>query len=128
MLIPPITHKGTIEHAAFSPDGSMIVTASDDNTARVWNTATGEALTPPLLHHDWGKVTDAAFSPDGQWVATASEDGTARLWKLEKEERPLDALLHFSRVMTGFQVTSGTLLPILSEELAQDWKEFKKSR
>ena len=31
--------------AAFSPDGTRIVTASDDKTARIWDAATGKELT-----------------------------------------------------------------------------------
>jgi WD40 repeat protein len=62
----------------FSPDGSRVVTASVDNTARVWDGHTGKPITPPLRHPDW--VTFARFSPDGQGVATACKDGTARLW------------------------------------------------
>ena len=64
--------------AAFSPDGSRIVTASRDNTARLWDAKTGAALATLSGHTD--AVTSAAFSPDGSRVVTASEDKTARLW------------------------------------------------
>ena len=30
-------HEGRVNSAAFSPDGSRIVTASGDNTARIWD-------------------------------------------------------------------------------------------
>lgn len=55
-----------------------MVTASLDNTARVWDAATGKANSEAMEHK--GSVYAAQFSPDGQRVVTASEDGTARLW------------------------------------------------
>ena len=55
-----------------------VVTASEDNTARLWDAATGKAIGEPMKHD--GRVYSAQFSPDGQRVVTASEDKTARLW------------------------------------------------
>ncbi len=73
-----VGHEGTVSSAAFSPDGTCVVTASSDGTARLWETATGtQAAT--LIGHD-GAVTSAAFSPDGTRIVTASDDNTARLW------------------------------------------------
>jgi len=46
-------HQGPVTGAEFSPDGRRIVTTSADHTARVWDTETGEAATPPLVHADW---------------------------------------------------------------------------
>jgi WD40 repeat protein len=37
-------HEGSVFSAAFSPDGSRIVTASDDDTARIWDAATGKEI------------------------------------------------------------------------------------
>jgi WD40 repeat protein len=37
-------HTKGVHHAAFSPDGQRIVTASDDRTARVWNAVNGQLL------------------------------------------------------------------------------------
>lgn len=73
-----IEHKSRIAYAQFSADSTKLVTASWDNTARVWDTATGQALTPPLEHQD--RVVLATFSPDGTKVITASWDNTARIW------------------------------------------------
>jgi WD40 repeat protein len=64
--------------AAFSPDGTRVITASCDRTARVWDAATGQPATSPLEHQDM--VMSAAFSPDGTRVVTASLDRTARVW------------------------------------------------
>ena len=48
--------------AAFSPDGTRIVTASYDKTARVWDAATGQPIGEPLKGHD-GAVSSAALAP-----------------------------------------------------------------
>jgi len=69
-----------IYHAAFSPDGTQVVTASFDHTARLWEVSSGKLLFV-LQGHDYS-VTHAAFSPDGTLVVTASDDYTARLWEV----------------------------------------------
>jgi WD40 repeat protein len=36
-LVPTLEHGGWVMSAAFSPDGTRIITASFDNTTRVWD-------------------------------------------------------------------------------------------
>jgi WD40 repeat protein len=62
--------------AAFNPDGTRVVTASDD-TARVWHAATGRPFSSP--QHQ-GRVMSAVLSPDGTRIVTTSDDRTARVW------------------------------------------------
>jgi WD40 repeat protein len=64
--------------AAFSPDGSRIVTACSDGTAKIWDTATTKLIA--VLHGHDREVNSAAFSPDGSRIVTASWDRTARVW------------------------------------------------
>jgi WD40 repeat protein len=64
--------------AAFSADGTRVVTASFSRGARVWDARTGEPVGAPLEHQDF--VVSAAFSADGTRVVTASYDLTARVW------------------------------------------------
>ena len=71
-------HEGDINHAVFSPDGSRILTASRDNTARVWDAANGKMI-HNLEGHE-GDIVHAVFSPDGSRILTASQDRTARVW------------------------------------------------
>jgi WD40 repeat protein len=83
--------------ATFSPDGKRIVTASDDNTARLWDGETGKPIGEPLKGHEY-KVLRAAFSPDGKRIVTASDDSTARLWDGETGKplgEPLKGHKHF---------------------------------
>ncbi|MDH3672698.1 MAG: hypothetical protein OES46_16325 [Gammaproteobacteria bacterium] len=68
----------SISDAAFSLDGSQIVTLSDDNTARVWDAATGGLLHVVAGHED--SLQHVVFSPDGARVVTASMDNTAGVW------------------------------------------------
>jgi WD40 repeat protein len=67
-----------IDDAEFSPDGTRIVTAHLDGTARVWDATTGTQMIELRGHID--AVTDAAFTPNGDYVVTIGADGTARLW------------------------------------------------
>ncbi|MGD9145760.1 MAG: CHAT domain-containing protein, partial [Anaerolineae bacterium] len=81
-VTPPrltLRHNGTVNQSAWSNDGSRIVTASDDGTARVWDAETGRGLLT-LGHGDW--VGQATWSADGSRILTASDDGTARIWAL----------------------------------------------
>ncbi|MEH2036760.1 WD40 repeat domain-containing protein, partial [Nostoc sp.] len=70
-------HTDTVNSASFSPDGERIVTASSDNTARVWD-MTGNLVAELQGHTD--TVNSASFSPDGERIVTASSDNTARVW------------------------------------------------
>ena len=71
-------HDAAVVAAVYSPDGTRIVTASNDRTARVWDARTGNELA--ILSGHIGDVTAAAFSPDGTRIVTASLDKTARIW------------------------------------------------
>ncbi len=73
-------HNASVDSATFSPDGTQVLTASADNTAKLWNLANG-SLVRTFTHNN--QVTSAIFSPDGRQVLTASWDGTAKLWNLD---------------------------------------------
>ncbi len=71
-------HCDVVLSAVYSPDGTRIVTASFDKTARIWDARTGVQLTVLAGHGEI--VVSAGYSPDGLRIVTASADKTARIW------------------------------------------------
>jgi WD40 repeat protein len=74
-------HSAAVKSAAFSGDGKRVVTASKDNTARIWDAESGDKITVLKGHANW--VLSAEYSGDGKRVVTASRDKTARIWDAE---------------------------------------------
>ncbi len=69
------------QSAAFSPDGTRIVTVggqSGAHEATVWDARTGAELL--VLTGHTNQVLCAAFSPDGTRIVTGCHDGTAKVW------------------------------------------------
>lgn len=71
-------HSSKVNFCAWRSDGAVLVTASSDKTARLWDGRTGAPIA--VLEGHTSVVTACAFSPDGAVLATTSSDGTARLW------------------------------------------------
>jgi eukaryotic-like serine/threonine-protein kinase len=72
-------HEGLVRSAVFSPDGSLVLTASRDGTARLWRTADG-ALEATLSHPGRSQLYHACFSPGGDRIVTCATDATAIVW------------------------------------------------
>ncbi len=71
-------HSGYVNGCAFSPDGKLIVSASSDQTLKLWDADTGQALRTLAGHS--ASVNGCAFSPDGKLIVSASSDQTLKLW------------------------------------------------
>jgi sugar lactone lactonase YvrE len=109
---------GPVNSVAFSPDGSRVLTASDDGSARIWSL---HGHTPVQVLRHLGPVHTAAFSPDGALVVTASEDGTARIWRTSSGVL-LRTTHEAGPVTTASFSPDGTLIVTTGDRGAQLWR------
>jgi WD40 repeat protein len=71
-------HKDIVMKVDFSPDDKQIVSASGDNTIKLWR-KNGQLIDTLTGHQD--AVLDVTYNrPNGSLIASASKDGTVKLW------------------------------------------------
>ena len=112
-------HQEPVRHIAFSADGRLVATSSEDKTARVWDTATGKAVA--VLAGHMKAVEASAFDRDGKRLTTVSKDGTARQWDVQsgaqttaielvgRGEIVHAGLIDFNEVVAVFKGTAGEI-------------------
>src|SRR6266566_458729 len=74
-------HWDEVRGCAISPDGDSIVSASRDQTLKVWDAHTGEERRTLRGHTDG--VNGCAISPDGDFLVSASSDQTLKMWNVQ---------------------------------------------
>ncbi len=75
-----IGHDWAVLTVAFSPNGNILATGSDDNTIKLWDRETGASL-QTIYGHSW-LVASVIFSPDGETIISGSWDKTIKLWQV----------------------------------------------
>lgn len=116
-----VRHRRSVRRACLSPDGRRLVTASDDNTAQVWDVDSRAPVGSPLVHG--GPVFDACFSMDGRYVVTASTDGTARVWEAATGRLAYPPLWHAAPVSEAlFSPDDHLILTVSDDRTARLWE------
>ncbi|CAK9109771.1 unnamed protein product [Durusdinium trenchii] len=75
-------HQGAVRSSSFSADSRFLLTASSDDTGRIWSCQTGKCLRVLVGHQ--GALNGCSFSPDGLRAMTSSRDGTVKLWEFDE--------------------------------------------
>lgn len=119
-VLPAMKHEGEVLWVEYSPDGSRLVSASQDGTARLWDAKTG-GLVRTLSCHT-GPVAMARFSKDGQQVVTVGADGKACVYDTQKEGQPVEATLHGGPIHTvAFSPDGRRILTAGADQAAVLW-------
>jgi WD40 repeat protein len=74
-------HTNYVHSVAFSPDGQILASGSNDKTIKLWQVSTGQELFTFTGHTE--SVNSVAFSPNGQILASGSIDKTLKIWRQE---------------------------------------------
>ncbi len=129
----PMKHDAWVNSVSFSPDGSKIVSGSEDGTLRLWDAETGQEL--KRMKHD-GSVYSVSFSPDGKKIVSGSYDDTLRIWEAETGQE-LKRMKHDGSVYSvsfspdGSKIVSGAwdkTLCIWDAETGQELKRMKHDK
>ena len=87
----------------------LIVSASDDKSVRLWDTASGECRAE--IQGFQGSVNDVCWIEDSgvNYLATGCTDGMVGMWKVEGNEDRCDVSLHWSTTRGALNMVGATI-------------------
>jgi len=117
-------HERGVTSVAYSPDGLLIASGSEDGTVRIWDTRTGEETMPPL-RGDGDKVCSVAIAPNGKSVVSGTDSGAVYIWitLTSQSTQPQRLLGHFKAVSSvAFSQDISLLASASQDNTVRVWK------
>jgi len=110
-------HTAHINDLAFSPNSTLLASASDDKSIRIWHLS--GRLKQVLTGHT-ESVTAIGFSHTGDIIVSGSSDKTVRLWRVT------DGVLLYTLEGHDFRITDVALSPddtLIASSSCGEWYE-----
>lgn len=125
-------HKRSVSACAFSPDGSYIVSASNDGTLKLWRTGDGSLIRTMAGH--LSRVTSCVFYSDGMRIISSSEDGTVKVWDVsevrnaghdERDRLWIKALSQYGPLLVTSEHRSNSQAILLDDEASLEGRPLR---
>lgn len=78
-------HSNHVNSVAFSPDGTKIISGSEDGIIKIWEANSGKCI--QTLKGYSSKVESVAWSPDGKYIVCGEDGGHVKMWEANSWER-----------------------------------------
>jgi WD40 repeat protein/TPR repeat protein len=128
-------HSAPVRRVTYSPDGSRILTASLDGTARIWDARTGNQLQVLPVHPHVPNtpgyadiVKTAVYSPDGQQIMTAAADNTTRVWNARTGAQVMVLAGHHEDLQSAAYSLDGTRIVTAARTGCEIWGAQTRAR
>ena len=112
-------HIDEVNSLAFSSDGGLLVSGSNDTTVKLWDIQTGGVIKNFHSHTDW--VQSVSISPDCTTIVSGSKDSNICIWDLQTG-KCCHVIGHDSYItFVGFSPTNSQLLISASNGTLYQW-------
>eukprot|EP00736_Rhodelphis_marinus_P007648 Rmarinus@m.9455 len=116
-------HREPITSVACHPMFTIVASASEDSTIKLWDYSTGQ-LERTVRAHNVDVVTGLAFSADGNHLASSSNDLTIKIWRVTPNDLPCVKILrgHTHSVSSVAFVNANTIISASRDASLRVWE------